>query len=129
MTTVIYIHAVSTNRLIRWSLSKGIHKYPQALLCCQSLFKRCWKQQKFFMKALQVGMEPDSRPQHYFSKLHGGYINTYESATSEEGTIHLSWCSSDLCWQMCFTMKLYVKATQKFWKQSYLTVLFNCNFN
>lgn len=49
------------------------------------------------MKALQVEIEPDSRPQHYFSKLHEDYINTYESATSEEGTIHLSRCSSDLC--------------------------------
>lgn len=48
LTTVIYIHTVSANRLVRWSLSKGIHK---ALLCYQSLFKKMLKAAEFFYES------------------------------------------------------------------------------
>lgn len=55
------------------------------------------------MKTLQVETEPDSWPQNYFSKLREDFMNTYESATSEEKIIqslHHGVPSSGLCWSM-----------------------------
>lgn len=42
------------------------------------------KAAKVIPKAPLVEIEPDSWSQHYFSELHEDYMNTYESATSEE---------------------------------------------
>lgn len=86
------------------------------------------------MKTLQVEIVLDSWPQHYFSKLREDFMNTYESATSEEKMIQslhhgvLLQVCADQCVKS-FTMKLYVQATQKFWNQSLLTEASNCNFN